>query len=168
MFETGEAVWSAFDLAGHEGELVVLAPGDDDERLFVVSDDELAGLGETAQHLEQVLTQLLHLKVAIIPARVAYDLVPFTAPSYASSGPGKAALSGGQIAAVRAAFLLAGFEGELRTLPVESEAERIFSIDPHDLYLMGDPYSLEQLVSVLLNRRVLVTDDLGAASVVFE
>ncbi|WP_074261467.1 hypothetical protein [Agromyces cerinus] len=166
--DTPAAVRSAFALAGYHGPLEVLIPGDDDERLFVVPTEDLAGIGEQSQQLEQVLTELLHLKVAIVPAHVAHDLVPFTAPSYASSGPGEAVLSGGQIAAVRAAFRLAGFNGELRTLPIESDDERIFVIDSNDLRSMGDAYSLEQVVSVLLNRRVLVTDDLGAASVVFE
>jgi hypothetical protein len=35
-------------------------------------------------------------------------------------------LSAGQITAVRGAFSLAGYDGELRTMPVASEDERIF------------------------------------------
>jgi hypothetical protein len=79
LFDIGTrtAVLSAFFLAGYDGPLEVLAPGDDDERLFVIEAEDLASLGDRARHLEQILTQLLHLKVAIIPASDEFEVVAF-------------------------------------------------------------------------------------------
>jgi hypothetical protein len=48
----------------------------------------------------------------------------------------------GQVAAVRAAFALGGFDGELRTLPVDSEDERILVLN-QDLLIPMDVRSLE-------------------------
>lgn len=48
------------------------------------------------------------------------------------------AFSPGQAAAVRAAFALAGFDGEIVTMPVESEDERIFVVPQDDLMRMAD------------------------------
>lgn len=73
----------------------------------------------------------------------------------------------GEMAAARAAFSLAGFNEALRTLPVASEDERIFVIDPDRLATMGDSRSLEQVLSQLLGRKVIVTEDRGGASVEF-
>jgi hypothetical protein len=42
-------------------------------------------------------------------------------------------LSEGQITAVHGAFSLAGYDGELRTLPVTSEDERIFVLPQDDV-----------------------------------
>ncbi len=52
----------------------------------------------------------------------------------------------GQVAAVRAMFALAGFAGELRTLPVDSEDERSFVIDKDCLQAMNSR-SLEQVLT---------------------
>lgn len=72
-----------------------------------------------------------------------------------------------QILAVREAFHLAGFDGELRTLPVESDHERIFIVPVESEAAMGDQYSLELVLSQVLNRTVLVTGDIGARTVSF-
>lgn len=60
----------------------------------------------------------------------------------------------GQVAAVRAAFALAGYDGELLTLPVESEDERIFVVEQDRLLDMGDARLLEQVLQQLLGRKV--------------
>jgi hypothetical protein len=73
-----------------------------------------------------------------------------------------------QVDAVRAAFSLAGYDGELRVLPVESEDERIFVVNPDHFVLMGDAHLLEQVLASVLGRSVLVTDDVGARSVAFD
>ena len=80
-FDIPAAVQGAFALVGYHGPLEVLGPDDDDERLFVVAAEDLAKFGERARQLERVLVQILHLKVAIIPANDEYDPVPFAAPS---------------------------------------------------------------------------------------
>lgn len=76
--------------------------------------------------------------------------------------------SPGQLHAVREVFSLAGFEGELRTLPVEAEHERVFVVPTERLASMGDAHSLEIVLCQLLDRPVLVTEDLGAPTVAFE
>jgi hypothetical protein len=73
-----------------------------------------------------------------------------------------------QVEAVRHAFYLANFDGELRILPIESDHERIFIVPSDAEAVMGDEYSLEIVLSHLLGRRVLVTGDVGAPTVAFE
>ncbi len=73
----------------------------------------------------------------------------------------------GQVAATRAAFALAGYEEPLRTLPVDSEDERIFVVPTERLPSMGDQRSLEQVLTQLLGRKVWVLEDLGTATVAF-
>jgi hypothetical protein len=73
----------------------------------------------------------------------------------------------GQVAAVRAAFVLAGYGGELRTLPVDSEDERLFVLD-QDVLLNMDARSLEQVVTQLLGRKVGVLASVGNPTVPFE
>ncbi len=73
----------------------------------------------------------------------------------------------GQIAAVRAAFVLAGYDGELRTLPVDSEDERLFVVDQEELTAM-DVRSLEQVLTQLLGRKVWVLASMGNPTVPFE
>jgi hypothetical protein len=73
----------------------------------------------------------------------------------------------GQVAAVHAAFVLAGYEGELRTLPVDSEDERIFVLDQQDL-LNLDVRSLEQVLTQLLGRKVWVLGSTANATVPFD
>ncbi|MEO7018072.1 MAG: hypothetical protein ABI130_09235 [Leifsonia sp.] len=53
-------------------------------------------------------------------------------------------------------------------LPVESEDERIFVVNPDHFVLIGDVYLLEQVLASILGRSVLVTDDVGAPSVAFD
>lgn len=73
-----------------------------------------------------------------------------------------------QVDAVRHAFHLANFDGELRTLPVEFEHERIFILPPGHEETMGDPHCLEIVLSAILDRTVLTAGDVGAATVTFE
>ena len=73
----------------------------------------------------------------------------------------------GQVNAVRAAFVLAGYDGELCTLPVESEDERLFVLDQDDMLAM-DVRSLEQVLQELLHRKVWVLASLGTQTVPFE
>ena len=73
-----------------------------------------------------------------------------------------------QVEAVKHAFQLANFDGELRTLPVDSDHERIFIVPAEAQGTMGCEHCLEIVVSQLLGRRVLVTGDAGAPTVAFE
>jgi len=73
----------------------------------------------------------------------------------------------GQVAAVRAAFALAGYEGEIQTLPVDSEDERIFVLDQTDV-LPIDVRSLEQVLTQLLGRKVWVVESMETPTVPFE
>lgn len=75
--------------------------------------------------------------------------------------------SPGQVAAVRASFALAGFDGPIVTMPVESEDERVFLVPPDSGATMGDPLLLEQVLSQLLSRKVMVTEDIRGPSVPF-
>ena len=73
----------------------------------------------------------------------------------------------GQVAAVRAAFSLAGYEDDLRTLPVDSGDERLFVVPPARVGAMGDLRSLEQVLTQLLGLKVAVLEDRGYATVPF-
>ncbi len=74
----------------------------------------------------------------------------------------------GQVAAVKAVFELAGFTGELRTLRVDSEDERIFVLeDQAILALTGDIRALEQVLQQLLGRKVWVIASAGYRTVPF-
>lgn len=73
----------------------------------------------------------------------------------------------GQVAAVEAAFSLAGYDGDLRTLPVDSEDERIFVVPGDVVASMGDLRSLEQVVTQLLGRKVWILSDIGDPTVPF-
>lgn len=59
----------------------------------------------------------------------------------------------GQRTAVRGAFLLAGYEGPLLTLPPESGDEVCFVLDQADV-LRLDVRTLEQVLEQVLNRKV--------------
>ncbi len=74
----------------------------------------------------------------------------------------------GQVAAVRAAFALAGFDGEIVTLPVESEDERLFVVPQDDLLRMADTVLLEQVLTQLLGRKVWVLASIDGKTVPFE
>ena len=73
-----------------------------------------------------------------------------------------------QLEAVRHAFYLADFEGELRILPTGSDHERIFIVPAEVESTMGDQHSLEIVLTQILDRQVLVTGDVGAPTVTFE
>jgi hypothetical protein len=62
----------------------------------------------------------------------------------------------GQVAAVRSAFALAGFEGTLNILPVDSEDERLFVLDPDDYTGLHHVRDLEQVLTQLLGRKCAV------------
>ena len=65
-------------------------------------------------------------------------------------------LNVGQIAATRAAFSLAGFDGDLKTLPVDSEDERLFVLDSVDYSKLHCLRELEQVLTQLLGRKCAV------------
>lgn len=73
----------------------------------------------------------------------------------------------GQVAAVKAAFSLAGYDGDIRTLPVDSEDERLFVVPEERIVSMGDLRSLEQVLTELLGRKVWVLGDIGNETVPF-
>ena len=74
----------------------------------------------------------------------------------------------GQLAAVRAAFALAGFEGELVTMSVDSDDERLFVVPHEDLLRMGDVRLLEQVLTQLLGCKVWVLASIDGPTVPFE
>ena len=78
-----------------------------------------------------------------------------------------AVLSIGQVTAARAAFKLAGYPGEIRTLPVNSEDERIFVLPQDDLLRITDVRSLEQVLTQLLGRKVWVLASIDDDTVPF-
>ncbi|WP_120493272.1 hypothetical protein [Microbacterium phyllosphaerae] len=71
-----------------------------------------------------------------------------------------------QNVAVRHAFYLAGYDGDLRTLPDQSDGVIVFVIGQEPL--AGDVRSLEIVLSELLGRRIMVTEDIGTATRPFE
>jgi hypothetical protein len=73
----------------------------------------------------------------------------------------------GQVAAVKAAFSLAGYDGDIRTLPVDSEDERLFVVPEERIVSMGDLRSLEQVLTQLLGRKVWVLGDIGNETIPF-
>ncbi|RJS47465.1 hypothetical protein [Nocardioides cavernaquae] len=75
----------------------------------------------------------------------------------------------GQQTAVRGAFELAGYVGELRTLPLGSGDEVCFVLDQEDLLaLTGDERVLEQVLEQLLGRKVWVLASVDDRTVPFE
>lgn len=72
----------------------------------------------------------------------------------------------GQRSAVRAAFHLAGYEGSLSTLPLDSEDEVCFVLDQHDV-LRLDARSLEQVLQQVLGRKVWVLASVDDKTVPF-
>ena len=71
-----------------------------------------------------------------------------------------------QNVAVRHAFDLAGYDGDLRTLPDQSDGVIVFVVGREPL--QGDARSLEIVLSELLGRRIMVTEDIGTATEPFE
>jgi hypothetical protein len=64
--------------------------------------------------------------------------------------------SEGQVTEVRGAFSLAGYDGDVRTLPVTSEDERVFVLPPGDVVVLRDVRTLEQVLQQVLGRKVWV------------
>jgi hypothetical protein len=71
-----------------------------------------------------------------------------------------------QNVAVRQAFSLAGYDGDLRTLPDQSDGVIVFVIGQEPL--AGDVRSLEIVLSELLGRRIMVTEDIATPTESFE
>lgn len=76
-------------------------------------------------------------------------------------------LSDGQVTAVRGAFSLAGYDGDLRTLPIASEDERIFVLAQDDLLALRDVRTLEQVLEQVLGRKVWVLASIDEDTVPF-
>ncbi len=76
-------------------------------------------------------------------------------------------LSIGQVTAVRGAFSLAGYEGDLRTLPITSEDERIFVLAQRDVLALGDIRTLEQVLQQILGRKVWIVASIDEDTVPF-
>lgn len=76
-------------------------------------------------------------------------------------------LSGGQVTAVRGAFSLAGYDGDLRTLPVTSDDERIFVLSQDDVLALSDVRTLEQVLQQLLGRKAWVLASIDENTVPF-
>lgn len=76
-------------------------------------------------------------------------------------------LSIGQVTAVRGAFSLAGYDGDLRTLPVTSEDERIFALSQDDVLALSDVRTLEQVLQQLLGRKVWILASIDEDTVPF-
>jgi hypothetical protein len=74
----------------------------------------------------------------------------------------------GQRTAVRGAFQLAGYVGDLRTLPVDSGDEICFMLDQDDLLALSDMLVLEQVLQQILGRKVWLLADIGGQTVPFE
>ena len=75
----------------------------------------------------------------------------------------------GQQAAVRGAFELAGYVGELKMLPLDSGDEVCLVLDQADLLaLTGDERVLEQVLQQVLGRKVWVLASVDGKTVPFE
>jgi hypothetical protein len=75
----------------------------------------------------------------------------------------------GQRTAVRGAFELAGYVGDLQTLPFVSGDEVCFVLDQADLLaLSGDTRVLEQVLQQVLGRKVWVLSSIDDKTVPFE
>jgi hypothetical protein len=79
VFNTGQqtAVAGAFRLAGYDGPLVTAPMTSGDERAFLLEPEVLQSLRDV-RTLEQVLQQLLGMKVFVVPLSEAWgEPVPF-------------------------------------------------------------------------------------------
>jgi hypothetical protein len=73
----------------------------------------------------------------------------------------------GQRTAVAGAFSIAGYDGPLRTLPIDSEDERIFVLSESDLSRLRGVRILEQVLGQLLGRKVaIIASLLGPSSTI--
>ncbi len=75
--------------------------------------------------------------------------------------------SDGQVTATQGAFSLAGYVGELRTLPVDSQDERIFVLPQADVLALSDVRTLEQVVQQILACKVWVLASVDEQTVPF-
>jgi len=73
----------------------------------------------------------------------------------------------GQRAAVRNSFLLAGYDGSLSTLPLDSGDEVCFVLDHQDLAALQDQVALEQVLQQLLGRKVWILASVEDTTVPF-
>lgn len=80
--------------------------------------------------------------------------------------PMSSAFTAQQRAAVRHAFSLAGYDADLRTLPEQPDGVIVFVVAPQSL--AGDQRSLEIVLDQLLDRRTMVSYDIGSVTVPFE
>lgn len=71
------------------------------------------------------------------------------------------------MAAVKAAFSLGGYDGDLRTLHVDSDDERPFVVPEAKVATMGNLRALEQVLTQLLGRKVWVVGDVDGEMVPF-
>ncbi len=76
-------------------------------------------------------------------------------------------LSVGQVTAVRGAFSLAGYDGDLHTLPVTSEDERIFVLPRSDVLALRDIRALEQVLQQVLGRKVWIVASIDEDTIPF-
>jgi hypothetical protein len=73
----------------------------------------------------------------------------------------------GQVAAVRAAFALAGYEGDLVTMPIASEDERLFVLPHADVLRLSDVRLVEQIATQVLGRKVWVVASIDEDTIPF-
>jgi hypothetical protein len=73
----------------------------------------------------------------------------------------------GQVTAVRGAFFLAGYEGDLRTLPTASEDERVFVLRQEDVLALRDVPTLEQVLQQVLGRKVWILASIDEDTIPF-
>lgn len=78
-----------------------------------------------------------------------------------------AMFSVGQVTAVRGVFSLVGYDGDLRTLPVTSEDERIFVLSERDVLAPRDIRTLEKVLQQVLGRKVWIVDSIDEDTVPF-
>jgi hypothetical protein len=64
-------------------------------------------------------------------------------------------------------FSPAGYDGELRTLPITSEDERIFVLAQDDVLALSDIRTLEQVLQQVLGRKVWILDSIDEDTVPF-
>lgn len=74
----------------------------------------------------------------------------------------------GQQTAVRGAFQLAGYDGPLNTLPLDSGDEVCFVLDQADVLALSDERVLEQVLQQVLRRKVWILASVDDRVVPFE
>jgi len=76
-------------------------------------------------------------------------------------------MDAGQERSVRDVFRTAGYDGDLRTLPIDSEDEVCFILHLEDVLRFEDLVGLEVSVGEALGRKAWVLADVGNATVPF-